>query len=269
MVQQGDAKTGVGAVGDQRPRVVAGAADQQVRRRRQDFEEHPAPTHRFDPRRPLRQAAACPLAHQPVQLEVHTCRCRFSLLGHQDLARGGGVAIERRRQDERRVACEQPAHPAGDGCQRAFGGGLDEDVDVAVAAQAQAPDHVLVAGFVVAQPGGAGVEDHAGDFAHVGFQAAAADAAQGVARLFDQELGAGAPVSRAGDVHHRRQRGATARGFHGGKPRQDLSCLFPMNHPPPPGGPPERSACFATETIPPAGTGFKMPGGGAERPDQL
>ena len=223
------AEADVGRVRDERPRVVAGAAHDEVRRRHQRFGEG---------------ARLLPGANRLLRLSGVVFRSRATLL-----LRGG---VDRRRQHaafrgENAPACIRPFEDRGE-CERRVGakrrlerredrergrrrGRLHEDVDRSVAAEAEAPDRSIVGTCVVVQqPGNAGPDRVERVLAHVGFEAAAADAAARPAVVFDEELGARPPVGGAHDADNGRERSPAAAGGKGSETSEEIPGLFPALH---------------------------------------
>jgi hypothetical protein len=132
---------------------------------------------------------------------------------------------------ERRVAVEQRPQPRTGGDRCRGGGGLHEDIDGAVAAEAKTPDRlVAAAGVVVEESGGIGPECGERPLAHVRLEATTAHVSQHRAVIGDEQLGAGAPIGGALDAHDCGQGGPPARLGQGGGVRKDLGGLVPVLH---------------------------------------
>ena len=198
----------------ERDRIVARAADHQAERRFQHFDER---ADAVDEGPDLGALLLEQLARGEDRLDVEVRVTQGALdlaLGGDHQAGAGGhqvgcLRLQDGHQADRPRFLQRAPERAG-GLGRPVGG-LDEDLDRAVATQAQPPDLVVVGGEVPPrQAGDAFLHHEAGHVGDVAFQAAAADVADRCAVLGHQQPGPGAPVRGAPNGHDRGERQALA-----------------------------------------------------------
>jgi hypothetical protein len=80
------------------------------------------------------------------------------------------------------------------------------------------------------KPSGARFNHRPGNFADVGFEASAADAAQGPSVTLDQEFGAWSAIGRAGNVDHRGENGMLSKLSQTNDACAKLGRFAPMFH---------------------------------------
>ena len=205
MVGHEHPEAGRGRERRERPRVLAGAAHQELRRRHQDLREH----------RPLADAgpARSPIAQRLTggrfDRVVGVAREPAVLTDHRHAA--GDALFEGGGDREGRVTSQQLLHAGEDAARELGRDRLHQDVHVAAAAQAEAPDLVLlVARRVVPKPRAFAFDHAQPDLPDVFLQAATAHAAVHGSAFLDQQLRTGTPVGRAHDAGDRRERAAPA-----------------------------------------------------------
>ena len=173
MIHHGHGKPGLGCAGDQRTRIVPGAAHDQ----------------------------------RWWRLE-HFSKDGVSAVGRDTGTRVSQWAEDRRVTDTRRTMDDRPDRDRGGTLQTraelaqhlecaSISGGLNENVDRAVAAEAETPHSLIVdARVVVEQLRGAGLDDAQRDLANVRFETSPAHATQRSPVVFDEEFGAGPAVPK-------------------------------------------------------------------------